>query len=69
MFIGKESLLGKGIGTAVLKLFIENMCDFEYLLIDPHKDNIAAIKTYQKCGFKEIARDESIEEIWMIKQK
>ena len=69
MFIGEESLLGKGIGTSALKLFIEKHANFEYFLIDPHKDNIAAVKAYQKCGFKEIARDEAIEEIWMVREK
>jgi aminoglycoside 6'-N-acetyltransferase len=69
MFIGEESLLGKGIGTAALELFIAKHADFEYLLIDPHKDNIAAIKAYQKCGFEEIARDDEIEEIWMMRKR
>jgi aminoglycoside 6'-N-acetyltransferase len=69
MFIGEELLLGKGIGTTALKLFIEKHADFEYLLIDPHKDNIAAIKAYQKCGFQEIARDEGVDEVWMIRKK
>jgi len=56
------------LGTAALNLFIENYSTIEYILVDPHKDNIAAIKAYQKCGFKEIARHEPIEEIWMIKK-
>lgn len=68
MFIGEESLLGKGIGSAALKLFIEKYADFEYLLIDPHKDNLPAIKTYQKCGFEEIVRDDKVDEIWMMRK-
>lgn len=69
LFIAQEGVLGKGVGAVALDLFIENYADFEYILVDPQKDNIAAIKTYQKCGFKEVVEQKDAEEIWMIRKK
>ena len=53
-FIGDERLIGKGIGTAALKSFVEliqNKHNPTLLIIDPDLENRRAIRCYQKAGF------------------
>ena len=53
-FIGEVDYWNKGIGSK----YISIMCNYlkgigvNSILLDPHIDNIRAIKSYQKCGFK-----------------
>ena len=65
MFIGEESALGKGIGSEALRMFLDEFCDKDYVFADPERDNIAAIKTYEKVGFKRIKDVDN--EIWMLR--
>lgn len=65
-YIGEEGYLGQGIGAKILKAF--DYKKFDYILVDPDKDNIAAIKTYERCGFKKIKEYLDTNEIWMIKE-
>ena len=57
-FIGEVDYWNKGIGTKYISL----ICEFlkykgaNSILLDPHIDNIRAIKSYEKCGF-EIIKD------------
>lgn len=55
LFIGDESLLGKGIGKQMIQEFIENKIwpIFQYCIVDPDIRNINAIKCYEKLNFKE----------------
>ncbi len=65
-YIGEEEYLGKGIGSAILREF--NYQNYDYILVDPDKDNYAAIKTYEKAGFKKIEEQFDTNEVWMIKE-
>ena len=54
-FIGEPAYWNKGIGTK----YIKQICEFlkqdrkaDVVILDPHKDNIRAIRAYQKCGFQ-----------------
>ena len=56
LFIGEEACRGQGIGQAAVclmakKLFAEEQA--EVLLMCPLKENIRAIRCYEKCGFKQ----------------
>lgn len=57
MFIGDDENRGKGLGTKVLKEFI-NMLLNEYkadsIIVDPRAGNPRAIKSYEKVGFKQV---------------
>lgn len=64
-YIGEEEFLGEGIGTEILKSF--EYQDFEYVLVDPSLDNVAAIKTFEKAGFKKIEEQPCANQVWMIK--
>ncbi|MGX6960358.1 MAG: GNAT family N-acetyltransferase [Rickettsia endosymbiont of Pentastiridius leporinus] len=67
-FIGEADYLNKGIGTLALKNFLENFVDkqFTHILVDPDSKNIAAIKTYEKVGFKIVQKNKS--EILMLRE-
>lgn len=68
MCIGAKEYLGKGIGSQALKEFLEFFCNHNYafIFVDPEKENSAAIKMYEKVGFKKIRDDKSSDEVWML---
>ena len=54
-FIGEPEYWGKGIGTKYIQqigCYLKTERKAEIIILDPHKDNERAIRTYQKCGFK-----------------
>ncbi len=67
-FLGEAEYLNKGIGLLALKNFLENFIDKQYthVLVDPDRKNIAAIKTYEKAGFKIIKTNK--DEVLMLKE-
>lgn len=65
-YIGEEEYLRKGIGSEVLKTF--DYKKFDYIFVDPDINNIVAIKTYEKAGFKKIKEHLDTNEVWMIKE-
>ena len=57
LFIGEPHLHGKGVGTALVRGVAERLAaerGAERVLIDPHVDNQAAIRAYQKAGFRKV---------------
>ena len=70
IFIGETEYLGKGIGSKALKTFFENFNKepYAYVFTDPDKDNIAAIKAYERAGFRKIKDNNETYEVWMLKQ-
>lgn len=53
-YIGESSYLYKGIGKKIITSFIKSLkkeIDFTKVIVDPSKDNLAAIKCYKKVGF------------------
>lgn len=65
-YIGEEEYLRRGIGSAILREF--NYQNYDYILVDPDINNIAAIKTYERVGFKKVTEHPDTNEIWMIKE-
>lgn len=57
-FIGEPDLIGKGLGTKMITLFIEYLRKIEpqvaIIIVDPDLDNAGAIRCYEKVGFKKI---------------
>lgn len=67
VFIGEEGYLGQNLGVQVIREFLELYGKkYSYIFVDPDCFNIAAIKCYQKAGFK-IIRSFADEEVWMLK--
>ncbi|PCI93975.1 GNAT family N-acetyltransferase [Candidatus Aerophobetes bacterium] len=52
LLIGEENLLGKGLGTQMIKEFIQSR-DVDFVLIDPAVSNKRAIHVYEKAGFSQ----------------
>lgn len=55
-YLGEPDYVGKGIGTKVLELFLNTIVlkTFKAVFIDAASTNIAAIRVYEKVGFKEL---------------
>lgn len=55
LFIGERELIGKGHGTALLREFVRQGFDrygVAYCVIGPSRSNAAAIRSYEKAGFR-----------------
>lgn len=56
-FIGDVNYIGKGYGTILMKEFISYISklkpDITTVIVDPEPNNYAAIKCYEKVGFKQ----------------
>ncbi|WP_180899355.1 GNAT family N-acetyltransferase [Martelella soudanensis] len=52
-FIGPADKIGKGLGTRLVSAMAERALasDAKRVLVDPHPDNAAAIRAYEKAGF------------------
>lgn len=61
MFLAKEALMGQGLGPRILAQHCAAL--FEQgapaLGIDPHPDNTAALRCYEKVGFRRHSRAET----------
>lgn len=54
-FIGEVDYWNRGIGTKYTKMifdFLKKERDADAVILDPHQDNLRAIKMYQKAGFR-----------------
>ncbi|MBW4561698.1 MAG: acetyltransferase [Mojavia pulchra JT2-VF2] len=57
LFIGETNYWQKGIGTKMLSAFVNYLFEVlraDKIVIDPHVDNIRAIRCYEKCGFVKV---------------
>lgn len=57
IIIGDSNYIGKGFGTMLVKIFIEKIfkeTNASKIIIDPDKENFAAIHCYEKAGFKKV---------------
>ena len=55
LFIGEPELIGKGHGAALLRAFLPIAFEryaLDYCVIGPSKTNAAAIRSYEKAGFR-----------------
>lgn len=54
IFIGEESMIGRGVGQLIINKFLQGYIwpKFNYCFVDPNTKNQLAISCYQKLGFK-----------------
>ena len=55
VFIGEPDVIGKGHGTALMRAFLPLVFEryaLDYCVIGPSKSNTAAIRSYEKAGFR-----------------
>lgn len=66
IFIGEEDALGKGLGSRSITQFLKLHAQrYSHVFVDPDAKNIAAIKAYERAGFKKI-RSPLREAVWMV---
>ena len=61
IFIGKKEFHNQGIGSKAIHLILQYAFDnlnLQNVYLFVNKDNLVAIKSYKKCGFKEIETNE-----------
>lgn len=68
IFIGEKDLLGRGLGSVAISDFLklDETRQYCHIFVDPDSKNIAAIKCYEKVGFKRVALHKDSGEVWMI---
>jgi RimJ/RimL family protein N-acetyltransferase len=58
LFIGEESLTGRGLGTEMLERFADEVVfarpDTTAVVADPHVRNAASIRAFEKAGFRAV---------------
>ncbi len=69
-YIGEKQYLNKNLGVVLLKQFMETYIKPSYsgVFVDPDTANIAAIRTYEKCGFEVVKQLSSPPITLMIKK-
>ena len=70
-YLGEESVLGQGIGSAALMQFVQHTVfqQFDTALVTPDIKNHSAIACYQKAGFMPCLTKEEAHELWLIAKK
>lgn len=67
IFIGAEEVLQKGLGSKAIEQFLKlHGNQYSHIFADPDSNNIAAIKAYEKAGFKKVSERADTGEVWMI---
>src|SRR3989344_6867671 len=56
MLIGEEQYLNRSLGSKALTLFLDTKSSYSYTFADPDRNNAAAIRAYEKAGFKKIEK-------------
>ena len=55
LFIGDESLVGRGFGPLIVRALCERLlaeAGVTSIIVDPHPDNLRSIRGFEKAGFK-----------------
>lgn len=55
LFIGEESLVGRGLGPLIAHALCKRLFEEEVvtsIIVDPHPDNLRSIRCFKKAGFK-----------------
>ncbi|MCI5053177.1 MAG: GNAT family N-acetyltransferase [Simkaniaceae bacterium] len=70
IFIAKTTHLNRGLGTLIIKTFCHRAFEnrqVRRIIIDPAKDNLAAIRCYEKVGFKFLRHeDDGVKEKYVM---
>ena len=70
VLIGEKSYLKQGLGSQAIKQFLtEHGNSYTHVFADPENTNLAAIRAYEKAGFKKIIEQSDTRELWMIRDQ
>ena len=69
LFIATDKNRGQGLGVVIIKQFInELLAHFRLVVVDPNRDNIHAIRCYEKAGFEQSNYSEDLTYCIMLKK-
>jgi len=57
LFIGETDVWGQGLGTKLIQMLLRYLWEergADWAILDPHVDNLRAIRVYEKCGFRKL---------------
>ncbi len=57
LFIGEPAYWGRGLGCGFIRLLLGYLFEdkgADWVILDPHLDNLRAIRCYEKCGFRKL---------------
>jgi ribosomal protein S18 acetylase RimI-like enzyme len=67
IFIGDEKYLSLNIGSkAITKFFNLYAHQYSHIFVNPDTGNTAAIKCYEKAGFRRLPEQKDDSEVWML---
>jgi len=67
VLIGEADYLKQGIGSKAITLFLDQYAtSYSHVFVEPDSNNIAAIRVYEKVGFKKIFQKQDTKELWML---
>lgn len=70
VLIGEINYLKQNIGSrSIIQFLKEYACSYTHVFADPDKNNLSAIRAYEKAGFKKIKEQADTGEIWMIREQ
>ena len=72
MLLGDRAYWGRGIGSEVTRLVVEHAFEglgLEKIELGVEKDNAAAIRVYEKAGFRVVPHPKSKDAKWMINER
>ena len=69
VFIGEKQFLNQGIGSKAIEQFLnEQATSYAHVFVDPESTNIAAIRSYEKAGFKKAITQPDTNEVWLLRE-
>lgn len=69
VLIGEIDYLKRGIGSKAITMFLDQYADsYSHVFVDTDSNNIAAIRAYEKAGFKRMEYQPDTNEIWMLRK-
>ena len=70
VFIGEKQFLNKDIGFKAINQFLKaSAIPYTHVFTDPDSANLAAIRAYEKAGFKRTIKQPDTSKIWLIREQ
>ena len=70
VFIGEENYLKHGIGSrAIVQFLKDHGGSYTHIFANPDRNNVSAIRAYEKADFKKTKDQSDAGELWMIREQ
>jgi RimJ/RimL family protein N-acetyltransferase len=69
VFLGEKLFLNQGIGSRAITQFLNEYATlYTHVFADPERTNVAAIRSYEKAGFKKAITQPDTNEVWLLRE-